>query len=34
MGEQVFTIKSQVVRQPSVVSDELVQSIDQKIGER
>jgi hypothetical protein len=26
MGEQVFTVKSEVVGQPSVVSDDLVQS--------
>jgi hypothetical protein len=31
MGEQMFTMKSEVVGRPSVVSDDdLVQSIDQK----
>jgi hypothetical protein len=30
MGEQMFTVKSEVVSQPSVVSDDLVQSADQK----
>jgi hypothetical protein len=34
MGEQMFTMKSDVVGQPSVVSDELVQSGDQKNCER
>jgi hypothetical protein len=30
MGEQSFTMKSEVIGQPSVVSDDLVQSVDQK----
>jgi hypothetical protein len=31
MGEQMFTMKSQVVARPSVVSDDdLVQSVDKK----
>jgi hypothetical protein len=30
----MFTVKSEVVGQPSVVSDDLVQSVDQKICER
>jgi hypothetical protein len=30
-GEQLFTMKSEVVGRPSVVSDDLVQSVDQKI---
>jgi hypothetical protein len=34
MGEQMFTMKSEVVSWPSVVSDDLVQSVDQKICER
>jgi hypothetical protein len=34
MGEQMFTMKSEVVRRPSAVSDDLVQSVDQKICER
>jgi hypothetical protein len=34
MGEQMFTMKSEVVSWPSVVSDDLVQSVDQKIYER
>jgi hypothetical protein len=29
MGEQMFTIKSEVVGRPSVVSDDFVQSADQ-----
>jgi hypothetical protein len=31
MGEQIFMMKSEVVSQPSVVSNDLVQSIDKKI---
>jgi hypothetical protein len=31
MGEKMFTIKSELVRWPSVVSDDLVQSVDQII---
>jgi hypothetical protein len=34
VGEQMFTIKSEVVNWPSVMSDHLVQSVDQKICER
>jgi hypothetical protein len=34
MGEQMFTKKSEVVDLPSVVSDSLVQSVDQTIYER
>jgi hypothetical protein len=30
----MFTMKSEVVGRPSVVSDDLVQSVDQKICER
>jgi hypothetical protein len=30
MGEQMFTMNSEVVGQPFVVSDDLVQSVDQK----
>jgi hypothetical protein len=30
----MFTMKSEVVGLPSVVSDDLVQSVDQKISER
>jgi hypothetical protein len=30
MGEQMFTMKSEVVGRPSVMSDDLVQSVDQK----
>jgi hypothetical protein len=30
MGEQMFTMKSEVVNWPSVVSEDLVQSVDQK----
>jgi hypothetical protein len=33
MGEQTFTMNSKVVSRPSVVSDDLVQSGDQKICE-
>jgi hypothetical protein len=33
MGEQMFTMKSKVVSWPSIVSDELVQSVDRKIYE-
>jgi hypothetical protein len=32
--EQMFMMKSELVSQPSVVSDDLVQSVDQKICER
>jgi hypothetical protein len=31
MGEQMFTVKSEVVDRPSVASDDLVQNVDQKI---
>jgi hypothetical protein len=31
MGKQMFTMKSEVVGRPSVVSDDLVQSVDQEI---
>jgi hypothetical protein len=31
MGEEMFTMKSEVVGRPSVVSDDLVQSVDQKL---
>jgi hypothetical protein len=34
MGEQMFTMKSNVAGQPSVLSDELDQSVEQKICER
>jgi hypothetical protein len=34
MGEQMFTMKSEVVSRPSVVSHDLAQSVDQKICER
>jgi hypothetical protein len=34
MGERMFMIKSKVVGRPSVVSDDLVQSVDQKICEK
>jgi hypothetical protein len=30
MGEQMFTMKSEVVARPSVVSDDLVESVDKK----
>jgi hypothetical protein len=33
-GRQMFTMKSEVVRTPSVMSDDLFQSVDQKICER
>jgi hypothetical protein len=33
-SEQMFTMKSEVVGRPSVVSDDLVESVDQKICER
>jgi hypothetical protein len=33
-GEQMFTMKSEAIGPPSVVSDDLVQSVDQKIWER
>jgi hypothetical protein len=32
--ERIFTMKSEVVGQPSVVSDDLIGSVDQKICER
>jgi hypothetical protein len=32
--EQMLMMKSEVVSQPSVVSDDLVQNVDQKICER
>jgi hypothetical protein len=34
VGEQMFTMKSEMVSQPSVVSDVLVQSVDQKYCQR
>jgi hypothetical protein len=34
MGEQMFTMKSEVVGWSSVVSGDLVQSVDQKLCER
>jgi hypothetical protein len=34
VGKYMFMMKSDVVGQPSVVSDDLVQSVDQKIHER
>jgi hypothetical protein len=34
MGKQMFTLKSEVVSQTSVASDDLLQSVDQKICER
>jgi hypothetical protein len=34
MGKQMFMMRSKVISRPSVVSDDLVQSIDQKICER
>jgi hypothetical protein len=34
MGEQVFMMKIKVVGQPSIVSDDLFQSVEQKICER
>jgi hypothetical protein len=34
MGERMFTMKSEVVGQPSVVSEDLVQSLEQNICER
>jgi hypothetical protein len=34
MGEQMFSMKSEVVGWPSVVSDDLVQSVDQNVCER
>jgi hypothetical protein len=34
MGEQMFTMKSELVGRSSVVSDDLVQSVGQKISER
>jgi hypothetical protein len=34
MGEQMFTMKSEVVSLPSAVSDHPVQSVEQKICER
>jgi hypothetical protein len=33
MGEQMFTMKSEVVNRPSVLSDAVVQSVDQNICE-
>jgi hypothetical protein len=32
MGEEMFTMKSEVVGLPSVVSNDLVQSVDQKLA--
>jgi hypothetical protein len=34
MGKQMFMMKREVVCWPSVVSNDLVQSVEQKIGER
>jgi hypothetical protein len=34
MGKQMFTMKSEVVGRPSVVSDDLVQSVDKKTCDR
>jgi hypothetical protein len=34
MGDQMFTMKSEVVGWPSVVSADLIQSVNQKICER
>jgi hypothetical protein len=34
MGKQIFMIKSEVVDRPSVVGDDLAQSVDLKISER
>jgi hypothetical protein len=34
VDEQMLKMKSEVVSQPSAVSDELVQSVDQKVCER
>jgi hypothetical protein len=34
MGEQMFMMKSEVANRPSVVRNDLVQSVDQKISER
>jgi hypothetical protein len=34
MGEEMFTMKSEVVCQPPAMSDDLVQSVGQKICER
>jgi hypothetical protein len=34
MGEQMYTMKSELVGQTSVVSDDLIQSFKQKICER
>jgi hypothetical protein len=34
MGEQMFTIESEVISRPSALNDDLVQSVDQKIYER
>jgi hypothetical protein len=33
MGKQMFAMKSEVVGRPSVLSDDLVQIVDQKICE-
>jgi hypothetical protein len=33
-GRQIFTMKSKVVSRPDIVSDDTVQSVDQKICER
>jgi ethanolamine ammonia-lyase large subunit len=33
MGEKIFMMKSQVIGQPSVMSDGMVQSVDQKLCE-
>jgi hypothetical protein len=34
MSEQIYTMKREVVGRPSVVSDDLAQSVDQEISER
>jgi hypothetical protein len=34
MGEQMFTTKSEVVDRPHILSDDLVQSVDQRICTR
>jgi hypothetical protein len=34
MREEMFTVKSEVVGRPSLMSDDLVQSVDQKLCER
>jgi hypothetical protein len=34
MGENMFTMKSEVVGRPSVASDDFLQSVDQEIRKR